>query len=150
MVNIYTDGATSHIGRENAIGGYAFVVEENGEELYSTYGKIYPATNNICELTALIEACEYIDKNLHGQQVTVYSDSAYCINCYKEKWYENWKRNGWKTSSKKPVANQELWKKLIPYFYDSKIKFEKCDGHSGNQWNDYADHLAVKARGGKW
>ena len=43
MINIYTDGATSHNGKENAIGGYAFVVEENGEELYSTYGKIYPA-----------------------------------------------------------------------------------------------------------
>ena len=149
MINIYTDGATSHNGKENAIGGYAFVVEENGEELYSTYGKIYPATNNICELTAILMGCEAVKDT--ADFVTVYSDSAYCINCYQEHWYLKWQINGWLNSKKQPVANKELWEKLIPYFESPRFSFEKVKGHNGNitesaYWNDVVDKMAVAAK----
>ena len=141
---VYTDGATSNNGYEGARGGWAYVVLEEDKIIKEESGYVPEATNNRCELIALINACKAIC-NIWGEHI-IYSDSAYCVRCWKEKWYEKWERNGWKTSNKTPVANQELWRELIPFFRNSLLKFEKVSGHSGNKWNEYVDKLAVEAK----
>ena len=74
-------------------------------------------------------------------------------NCINQKWYEKWFRNGWINSKKEPVANRELWENLF-YLLDvlektSKVKFIKVKGHSGNDWNEQVDRLAVSASRGE-
>ena len=151
MIEIYTDGATSGNGYEGAQGGWAFVILENGYLAWKSSGHIDNATNNICELTAAIYAINRLVFMLKTNQlsfspVTLYSDSAYIINCYKQKWYEKWEKNGWKNSKKEPVANKELWEQLIPHFKDPAIKFEKVPEHRGVQWNELVDAMAVEAK----
>lgn len=143
---IYTDGATSNNGKANAIGGWAFIIiNDNGEIIKKESGRIETnATNNICELMALIKACEAVKDMPYI--FTVYSDSAYCINCYKFYWYRKWQQNGWVNSNKKPVANKELWELLIPYFLDERFTFEKVQGHADNRYNNIVDQMAVAAR----
>jgi ribonuclease HI len=79
-------------------------------------------------------------------EIVVYSDSAYVINCYKQKWYKKWQVNGWINSKKQPVANKELWEQLIPYFENPFFSFEKVAGHADNKYNNLVDEMAVKAK----
>lgn len=143
---IYTDGATSNNGTQNAVGGWAFVVvnEDENQLIYSASGHLNNTTNNRCELTAIIQACEYASHS--NETVKIFSDSAYCINCYKQKWYLNWQKNGWKNSSRQPVINKDLWEQLIPFFENPIFTFEKVTGHSNNKWNNYVDEKAVSAK----
>ena len=79
--------------------------------------------------------------------VKVMSDSTYVVNCFRDRWYEGWKRRGWRNANKKPVANQDLWKPLIG-LYESRpgeISFRWVKGHSGDEWNEIVDQLAVRA-----
>lgn len=147
IYKLYTDGATSKNGYEGAYGGSAWVLIVN-DMLIDYCSKAIPnATNNICELTALIDGCQSVLEGLENDDVVlVFSDSAYCVNCYKQNWWKNWEKNGWKNSKKEPVANKELWQQFIPFFKDTRFKFEKCKGHSGDEWNEYVDKLAVKAK----
>lgn len=145
MIRIYTDGATSNNGAANAPGGWAYaVIDEEDNLRYSSNGFINDATNNICELMAIINAC-YAAEAIN-EQITIYSDSAYIINCYKDKWYKKWLVNGWKNSKKEPVANKELWEQLIPYFENEKYNFIKVKGHATDKWNILVDKLAVEAK----
>jgi len=144
-MKIYTDGATSNNGYEGAKGGWAWViVDENNKIARQGYGTNLNVTNNQCELMALIEACEAAEQI--GGIFEVYSDSAYCINCYQQKWYRKWQDNGWVNSKKEPVANPYLWKLLIPYFEKSNFKFNKVKGHANDYWNNYVDRMAVEAK----
>ena len=144
-MKVYTDGATSNNGQENANGGWAFAVVNESEDLIAfDSGHISNATNNICELTAVINACKWLEaKGISG---IIFSDSAYIINCYKDKWYKKWQCNGWMTSKKLPVLKKELWKKLIPYFENPNYSFEKVKGHYIDKYNNLADALAVEAK----
>ena len=149
--SIYTDGATSDNGYEGAQGGWAWILLDEQEKIVlKTVGHLDNATNNICELTAVIDACRYayhkMDLTDPNPTFTIYSDSAYIINCYKEKWYKKWQLNGWKNSKKQPVANKELWEHLIPYFENSRFTFEKVKGHANNEYNNLVDKLAVEAK----
>ena len=145
-MKIYCDGATSNNGAQDAIGGWAYVIlDEEDDILFEKNGKLTQTTNNICELTAMIQACEQIAR-IKFENVTVYSDSAYIINCYAQKWYEKWMQNGWRNSKKEPVANKNLWEKLIPFFLNEKFKFVKVSGHCGVHWNEYVDKMAVEAK----
>lgn len=144
MIEIYTDGACS---KNPGPGGWAFVVVDQGVATYNTGGSEKHTTNNRMELTALVEACKYIDKNsTFGTQWIIYTDSAYCANCYSAGWWRKWMSNGWMTSQKKPVLNQDLWEKLIPYFQRPDISFCKVKGHANNQFNNIVDELAVSWR----
>ena len=144
MIEIYTDGACS---KNPGPGGWAFVVVEQGIATYNTGGSEKHTTNNRMELTALVEACKYIDKNSNfGTQWIIYTDSAYCANCYSAGWWRKWMSNGWMTSQNKPVLNQDLWEKLIPYFRRPDIRFSKVKGHANNQFNNIVDELAVSWR----
>lgn len=145
--SLYTDGATSNNGYSNACGGYGWAIVNNDKLIQDGSNMVTQATNNICELKGMIEGCEYALKIIEVfDTVTVYSDSAYIINCYKQKWYKNWENNGWINSKKQPVANRKLWEKLIPFFENPTFIFEKVKGHSNDKWNNYVDGLAVKAK----
>lgn len=144
MIYIYTDGACS--GNPGP-GGSAFIVVENEEKIYEWKMPIPEATNNICELIAIIEGCMWAKEIYPLEKITIRTDSAYCHNCYTQKWYKNWQKNGWKNSKKEPVANKTLWLQLIPFFENTNFIFEKVKGHTGSKdWNDEVDKLAVEAR----
>ena len=149
IYKLYTDGATSKNGYEGSVGGYAWVLIANEKMIdYKSY-HLAPATNNICEMKAIIEGCKKIKETLEPFDVVlVYSDSAYCINCYKQNWFRAWQVNGWKNSKKEPVANKDLWEELIEFFEDVRFKFEKVKGHNGDKWNEFVDKLAVEAKHG--
>ena len=101
------------------------------------------------ELIAAINACKAFDEIDNFGTVTIYSDSAYLINCRNQNWWRAWQCNGWRNSKKEPVANQELWEQLIPYFEKpTKYNFVKVKGHNGDKslkayWNDVVDKMAV-------
>lgn len=144
---LYTDGATSKNGTEGAVGGWAYILLKDGLQIGAAAKKVSPATNNICELLAIINGCQAVFPLLKSiDSIEVYSDSAYCINCVNEKWYKKWLQNDWKTSAKEPVKNAELWNKLVPFFDDPRFKWIKVKGHSGNYWNEMVDKLAVSVR----
>lgn len=97
MIYIYTDGACS--GNPGP-GGSAFIAVENNEEIYRWSMPIPEATNNMCELIAIVEACRWTEETFFSEQITIRTDSAYCHNCYVQKWFRNWQKNGWKNSKK--------------------------------------------------
>lgn len=149
--SIYTDGATSDNGYEGAQGGWAWIfLDEDKNIILKNVGHLDNTTNNICELTAVIDACYYayhkMDLTDPNPIFTIYSDSAYIINCYKEKWYKKWQKNDWFNSKGQPVANKELWERLIPFFESSQFSFEKVAGHTNNEWNNLVDEMAVRAK----
>ena len=154
MVVIYCDGAASNNGYDNAVGGYGWVMELRGEAPLLYGGRKENATNNQMELTAMISALSFLEGMLSrgeykledDEQVFVYTDSAYISNCYTQKWYLNWRHNGWVNSKREPVANKESWETLIPWFERPNIHIVKVKGHSTNLGNQIADKLAVAAR----
>ena len=152
MYEVYTDGATSKNGTKDAPGGWAYVIIKEGKIIKSDSGGEKGTTNQRMELTAALRACEVIEEIDSFATVKIYSDSAYLINCYKQNWWKNWRCNGWKNSKKEPVANQDLWEGIIPFFMRAPgYDFIKVKGHAGNEtvhsyWNDYVDKMAVHAK----
>lgn len=140
-VTIYTDGACRGNGKENSIGAYGIVLMYNDVTKEVKKATI-DTTNNIMELTAVIEALGMLKEPC---EVKLYSDSAYVINAINQKWLENWQRNGWKNSSKEPVKNKELWVKLLEQLKYHKVQFIKVKGHSDNPYNNRCDTLANEA-----
>ena len=152
MIMVYTDGAASNNGSQDAVGGYGWVMQIGAEKPIVYGGQSKGATNNQMELTGMISALSFIEGMLsRGEikgedEVFVYTDSAYISNCYTQKWYKNWRLNGWLNSKKEPVANKEMWETLIPWFERSNIHIVKVKGHSTTLGNQIADKVAVAAR----
>ncbi|WP_027626185.1 ribonuclease HI [Clostridium lundense] len=140
-VIVYTDGACRGNGKENTIGAYGIVLMYNGvkKEIKKA---VLNTTNNIMELTAVIEALSVLKEPC---EVELYSDSAYVVNAINNKWIDSWLKNGWRTSSKEPVKNKELWESLIEVLKVHKVKFIKVKGHSDNEYNNRCDALANEA-----
>lgn len=126
-VELFTDGACKDNQSKENLGGYGGVLHYRGHEKEYA-GATINSTNNIMELTAVIEGLKAIhDKNV---RVEVYTDSAYIVNTFKEKWYEDWIRRGWKTSSKKAVENRGLWEELLALVDQfTEVVFYKIKGH---------------------
>ena len=105
-------------------------------------------TNQRMELTAALKACQEVERMDAFARVKLYSDSAYLVNCWKQNWWRAWLANGWKNSKKQPVANDDLWMGLIPFFQKvpNGYDFVKVAGHQGVIWNEYVDKLAVRAK----
>lgn len=148
MYEIYTDGAASNNRKGEGIGGYAYIILEEQKVIESFKQGKKNTTNNECELLAIITACNKVLEKLDGwlDNVIIYSDSAYCINCYQEQWWKKWQTNGWRNSSKQPVANKELWLQLIPFFEDERFDFQKVEAHQNQKWNTMVDRMAVAAK----
>jgi len=132
---IYTDGACS---RNPGPGGWAAILQyKDYQKELSGYSS--ETTNNQMELIAAIEALRALKEPC---KVKLYSDSAYLINAFQKNWIEKWKKNGWKTSTKKDVENRELWLKLLELSKKHQIQWIKVKGHSDNPFNNRCDELA--------
>jgi ribonuclease HI len=144
---IYCDGSTRGNGKENAVGAWAWLVHEGGNVVYKDCKAEKNTTNQRMELTAAAEALERVmfEYACPFDRVIVYTDSAYLHNCYAQKWYKSWQINGWKNSKKQPVANQDLWERLIPYFEQPEVEFVKVKGHADNHYNNIVDDMAQTA-----
>ena len=139
---VYTDGSLKKIGK-TTFGGWAFIVVRDGHEIFCTGNSEPNTTNQRMELTAMLEALNYIkDHRTPNEKVIVYSDSAYIINCYHQDWYIAWEHNGWQNSQHKDVANRDLWEQIIPFFDNFWYYFTKVPGHAGNYWNEKCDKIA--------
>jgi ribonuclease HI len=153
-VTIYTDGACSGNGRANPRGGWAALVMVPSAEPIQLSGGAKPATNQRMELTAAIEGLKALKM---PSRVTVYADSAYLVNGMKQRWYDKWRKNGWRNSRRQPVANQELWEELADLADNRRhqVTFEKVGGHADRvkghvsteheRYNQLCDQLAVAA-----
>lgn len=137
-VYIYTDGACS--GNPGP-GGWGAILMYN-EHKKEISGALKETTNNIMEITAVIEALKLLK---HKCNVKIYSDSAYVVNAFNNGWIHNWIKNGWKTSGKEPVKNKELWITLYEFTKIHNIEFIKVKGHSDNEYNNRCDELARNA-----
>lgn len=133
-VRVYTDG-----GYREGIGGWGWYEPISKQR---EFGSAYPTTNQRMEMVAAFEA---IDTFLDEPNLTIVSDSAYVINTMNEGHYKRWQKNGWLNSKQQPVANQDLWEKLIKVSEDhGNVKWEKVKGHSGDPGNEMADKMATK------
>ena len=133
-VKIFTDGACS--GNPGP-GGWGAVLQFEGRAR-ELYGGEAETTNNRMELTAAIEALAALRQRCKVQLTT---DSIY-VRDGVTRWLNNWKRNGWKTSAKKDVKNQDLWLKLDQEIEQHEIDWHWVKGHSGHPGNERADALA--------
>ena len=134
---VYTDGACS--GNPGP-GGWGWVIPGGAW----ASGAEDPSTNQRMEVQAALHAVTSLDGPLE-----IYSDSTYVVNCFRDEWWVGWERRGWRNSQKKPVANQDLWKPLIAAVKGRDVSFHWVKGHSGDEWNDIADELAVEAAQGR-
>jgi ribonuclease HI len=133
-VEIFTDGAC----RGNpGPGGWGVVMRFKGKEK-QLYGGEKETTNNRMELKAVIMAMEQLTRTA---AVRVTTDSKYVKQGITE-WIHNWKRNGWRTSAKKPVKNSDLWRELDELVSKHDVVWDWVKGHSGHPDNELADTLA--------
>lgn len=137
-VDIYTDGACSG---NPGVGGWGAVLFYRGvrKEMSGAEGQ---TTNNRMELTAMIRALSALKEDC---EVTLYSDSAYCVDAFNKGWIASWKANGWRTADKSEVKNPDLWQELLALAERHKVIFVKVKGHSDNEHNNRCDALARAA-----
>lgn len=136
-VEIFTDGACK--GNPGP-GGWGAVLRMGRHEKELS-GSDAHTTNNRMELTAAIRALEAL---VEPCEVLLHTDSKYVMDGMT-RWVLGWQRNGWKTASKKPVQNSELWHELIEVAHKHEIEWVWVKGHSGHAENDRADKLASDA-----
>ena len=132
---LYTDGACSG---NPGVGGWGLILEFNGIEKEMS-GVSELTTNNQMEITAVIEGLKALKEPC---EVEVYTDSAYVFNAFDQDWISGWILRSWRGANKKPVANKELWEKLIALTKTHKVHFNKVKGHADNPLNNRCDALA--------
>ena len=137
MIKIYTDG--SCLGNPGN-GGWAAIIIDNNKKI-QIKGSKKDTTNNQMELLAPIKALKKIPK---GSNVQIFTDSKYVKSGITE-WIHNWKKNGWKTASKQPVKNKDLWTELDQMTNEFQIKWSWVKGHSTDVLNNEVDLIARKA-----
>lgn len=142
-VEIYTDGACS--GNPGPGGWAAVLSSYEGDHLLrrkEVFGfELEDTTNNRMELKAAVEALRQL-KPRNERQVIVFSDSQYLVNGMTT-WTKTWMKNGWRTSAKKPVENQDLWVELVALSDQHGVEWRWVRGHNGNELNELADSLAT-------
>jgi ribonuclease HI len=134
VVDIFTDGACS--GNPGP-GGWGALLRMGRHEKEICGGEL-ATTNQRMEIRAAIEALNALTRPC---EVTIHSDSKYVIKGITE-WIHGWKKNNWKNSSKKPVANQELWQALDQAVLRHDVRWQWVKGHAGHAGNERADQLA--------
>jgi len=139
IVQLYGDGACD---TQKGHGGWATVLQFGEHELELS-GHAAESTNNRMELTALLEGLKMLKRPC---TVRVITDSQYLRQAFVDKWVLNWQRNGWKTASKQPVKNQDLWEALIEQAKIHALGFCWVKGHSGHELNERVDRKAVEER----
>ena len=135
MIKIYTDGSCKG---NPGIGGWGALLVHNEQSIEIFDGEL-ETTNNRMELKAVIEALNHATSM--NDDVQIYTDSSYVQKGIQE-WILNWKKNGWRSSNKKPVKNQDLWQKLDTLNSSLKVEWFWVKGHAGHPGNERADFLA--------
>jgi ribonuclease HI len=135
-VSVFTDGAC--IGNPGP-GGWAWAVDTD------TFASGFAdhTTNQRMELTAVLEAVSAFDVPLE-----IVSDSTYVVNCFRDRWWEGWRRRGWRNSKGTPVANRDLWEPLIALIVDERpgeVDLRWVKGHAADVMNNFVDGLANDA-----
>ena len=143
LVEMYTDGACS--GNPGA-GGYGTILRYkdsagNYHEKELTAGYKL-TTNNRMELLAVIVGLEALKKPC---RVKITSDSKYFIDAFEQKWIDSWQKNNWRTASKKPVKNVDLWQRLLAVMKQHEVELIWVKGHNGHEFNERCDKLAVNS-----
>lgn len=159
MISVYTDGSCANNGRKNAIGGIGIYFGPEDPRNYSEslskfytntfkeiFGNTVKDTNNLAELCAILQACKILEKQLEdGEKILIITDSNYSINCLT-KWFLNWKKNGWISSSKKPVSNKIVIEKILDDYllkYKESIKFKHVKAHTSGTDADSIGNAAA-------
>ncbi len=137
MITIYTDGSSR--GNPGPGGWGAIVIDE--VRVVELGGREDHTTNNRMELAAAIGALEFVS-TLSDDLIELHTDSEYVMKGMTL-WVEGWIKRGWRTASKKPVLNQDLWQKLILAADGKKIDWKYVAGHSGHEFNDRCDEIAT-------
>jgi len=135
----YTDGACS--GNPGPGGWGALLIARDGDAVVKERelkGGEADTTNNRMEMLAAINALESLSR---PSEITIVTDSAYVKGGMTE-WIHGWKRRGWKTATKKPVKNEDLWRRLDEATHRHKVRWEWVKGHAGHPENERADELA--------
>ena len=146
MIKIYTDGGC----RGNpGPGGWAYLIVMNtfqGAKIIAEQsGSETQTTNNRMELSAVIESLKALKtRDDMPRNVAIYTDSQYVQKGISE-WIKKWKVNSWRTSDKKPVKNQDLWKELDALAGNFSVTWEWVRGHAGVEFNERCDLLVQKA-----
>ena len=143
-VTLYSDGAAK--SNPDGPGGYGTVLEfvDSGGQLHVkeiSEGYVR-TTNNRMELMGVIVGLESLNRPC---DVEVVSDSKYVTDAFNQHWIDNWIKNGWRKSDKKPVLNTDLWKRLLEAAKDHDITFTWVKGHADHPENERCDKMAVKA-----
>lgn len=134
-VELYTDGACS--GNPGP-GGWAAVLRYKGVDK-AISGFVNETTNNRMEILCVVEGLKALKRPCC---VTVYSDSAYVINAFNNRWIQSWQARGWKTAGREPVKNQDLWQELLEAMKLHQVTWVKVKGHADNEYNNVCDQLA--------
>ncbi|KYC51805.1 MAG: ribonuclease H [Candidatus Methanofastidiosum methylothiophilum] len=139
MIDIYTDGGSS--GNPGP-GGWAYVILYAGETLDRRSGGESLTTNNRMELEAVIQALEFLQKRTRQKKehIRVHTDSQY-VKQGVTHWIHTWLKNGWKTSNRQAVKNQELWERLWELSQNFEIQWEWIKGHAGDLYNEACDRM---------
>ena len=133
-VDIFTDGACS--GNPGPGGWAAILRWRDTEKELSGYAS--DTTNNRMEMIAAIQGVEALKR---GVQARLYTDSTY-VRDGITRWIERWKQNGWRTAAKKPVKNEDLWRRLDTALEGHQVEWRWIKGHSGHVENERCDQLA--------
>lgn len=143
---IFTDGGCS--GNPGP-GGWAYVIVNpaaSSSVLAKKWGAEPLTTNNRMELSAAVEALRDAKGRLESPlvSITVFTDSQY-VQKGISLWVHSWKRNGWRTSTKEPVKNQDLWQALEALSTELQVRWSWVKGHAGNEYNELCDRMTQEA-----
>lgn len=145
MYEVFSDGAC--IGNPGP-GGWAYIIRNAKLGINASKSGGEPATtNNRMELLAVISCFEDFNLNPKNKPsaFTVYSDSKYVVDAFRQKWLESWMKRGWKTADKKPVKNKDLWERMVEATESHTITWEWVKAHAGHPENEECDRMATQA-----
>lgn len=138
-VEIFTDGSCD---TTSGRGGWAYLIRYKDAQRAAS-GFEPDTTNNRMELTAAVEALSALRESCAVRLVT---DSQYLKKAFTDGWLDTWQRNGWRTSSRSPVKNQDLWRRLLELTSVHDVTWAWTRGHAGHDENERVDRLALEAR----
>lgn len=141
-LDIYTDGGCRN--NPGGVGSWAFIVVIDDDVIHEDSGYSLSTTNNRMEIMGIIKALLWIKESCQRSDITIHSDSMYCVDGYNS-WMVNWEKNDWYKGRKKKhkVLNPDLWKQLYSLKLELNTKLVHVKGHSGNVYNDRADELCT-------
>ena len=138
VVEVFTDGSADDKKR----GGWAALLRYGDHEKMIS-GAQPQTTNNRMELTAAVKALLELKRPC---QVTIYTDSQYLKKAFSDGWLDKWQKNGWRTASKQPVKNKDLWMQLLKETQRHKVEWRWTRGHAGHRENELVDKEAQRQR----